>query len=121
MTSKQFRLRAKSESFSLSQSVPSIFHISIITINRTNPSQHGTSQEQPLLLEELLEQEKREQLQHTPSVDQQQQQQQQGHPLLSEQDFERLKADVLSGGAAGNRAAVPSPPQGVPGNIIGIS
>lgn len=70
-------------------------------------------QEQPLLLEDLLEQEKREQ---------EKQQQQQpppasaSPPLLSDVDFERLRADVLgtttpTGGSPG----LGSPPQGIPG------
>ncbi|XP_021938167.1 histone-lysine N-methyltransferase 2D-like [Zootermopsis nevadensis] len=69
-------------------------------------------QEQPLLLEDLLEQEKREQ---------EKQQQQQpppasaSPPLLSDVDFERLRADVLgtttpTGGSPG----LGSPPQGIP-------
>lgn len=74
--------------------------------------QQSCSQEQPLLLEELLEQEKREQ------EKQQQQQQQQtesstsGSSLLSDSDFERIRADVL--GAT-------SPPQTiVPGGGVPV-
>lgn len=69
--------------------------------------QQSCSQEQPLLLEDLLEQEKREQ------EKQQQQQQQQvdtttpGGALLSDSEFERLRADVLGSAPLG------SPPQGI--------
>ena len=81
-------------------------------------------QEQPLLLEDLLEQEKREL--------QRQQQQQQHHPMansggnpnnanrqfLSDTDFEKLKADVLSGGL-GNVANVSlSPPNAMPNQRV---
>ena len=52
---------------------------------------HVRLKEQPLLLEDLLEQEKREQQRQGPSL--------MGaapeEPLLSDFDFERLKADVL--------------------------
>jgi hypothetical protein len=69
------------------------------------------SQEQPLLLEDLLEQEKREQ-------EKQHQQQPQpppdsaSPPLLSDVDFERLRADVLGTPTGG------SPPQAVPGKML---
>ncbi|XP_063990116.1 histone-lysine N-methyltransferase 2C-like isoform X3 [Diachasmimorpha longicaudata] len=61
--------------------------------------QQSCSQEQPLLLEELLEQEKREQ--------EKQQKQQQveaatAGPLLSDVEFERLRADVLGSGTLGS-------------------
>ncbi|XP_046637782.1 histone-lysine N-methyltransferase 2C-like isoform X5 [Daphnia pulicaria] len=85
------------------------------------PRAPSNSQEQPLLLEDLLEQEKRElQRQHMQHQQQQQQQQQQSplgggmpfgaginsapigstpeKPFLSDTDFEKLKADVLAGG-----------------------
>ncbi|XP_060525404.1 histone-lysine N-methyltransferase 2C-like [Cylas formicarius] len=78
-------------------------------------------EEQPLLLEDLLEQEKREQ------EKQQHQNQTAGQeiaapksmntsepPLLSDHDFERLKADVFSGGPAG----ISVPNQGNTGGII---
>ncbi|CAG2053009.1 unnamed protein product [Timema podura] len=78
----------------------------------------STVQEQPLLLEELLEQEKREQ---------EKQQHHQGPdnaptaaPLLSDVDFERLRADILStstptGGSPGlGSPHLASPPQGIP-------
>ncbi|XP_024945171.1 histone-lysine N-methyltransferase 2C isoform X3 [Cephus cinctus] len=75
------------------------------------------SQEQPLLLEELLEQEKREQ-----EKQQQQQQQQQadtttpGGALLSDSEFERLRADVLGSTplASPPQGIVTVPPSGVP-------
>ncbi|XP_011303059.1 histone-lysine N-methyltransferase 2C isoform X3 [Fopius arisanus] len=68
------------------------------------------SQEQPLLLEDLLEQEKREQ--------EKQQKQQQVEaaapgPLLSDVEFERLRADVLGSSALG------SPPQTIAGPSTG--
>ncbi|KAG8236511.1 hypothetical protein J437_LFUL012797 [Ladona fulva] len=80
-------------------------------------------QEQPLLLEDLLEQEKREQ------EKQQMQQQQQGEAttsLLSDVDFERLRADVFattshpSGGPSGRVSPAPvlSPPPTLPGQGI---
>ena len=68
--------------------------------------QQSCSQEQPLLLEELLEQEKREQ-------EKQQHQQQQADTttpsgaLLSDSEFERLRAEALA-----------SPPQGI-ANVAG--
>ena len=69
--------------------------------------QQSCSQEQPLLLEDLLEQEKREQ-----EKQQQQQQVDTATPsgaLLSDSEFERLRADVLGSTPLG------SPPQGIPG------
>lgn len=81
-------------------------------------------QEQPLLLEDLLEQEKREQekqQQHQPLLSQQPQPppDSASPPLLSDVDFERLRADVLgtptpTGGSPG----LGSPPQGIPGRIL---
>lgn len=65
-------------------------------------------QEQPLLLEDLLEQEKREQekqQQHQPPPASA------TPPLLSDVDFERLRADVLGT----TTPAGGSPPQGIPG------
>ncbi|CAD6215553.1 GSCOCG00000363001-RA-CDS [Cotesia congregata] len=71
-------------------------------------------QEQPLLLEDLLEQEKREQEKQQQQQQQQQQQAQQQvdstpttGALLSDSEFERLRADVLASSALG------SPPQGI--------
>lgn len=81
-------------------------------------------QEQPLLLEDLLEQEKREQEkqhQHQPLLSQQPQPppDSASPPLLSDVDFERLRADVLgtptpTSGSPG----LGSPPQGVPGKVL---
>lgn len=72
-------------------------------------------QEQPLLLEDLLEQEKREQekqLQNQPQASIQEQ----PHPasnnsLLTDQDFEKLRPDVF------RTVSLESPPQGLPGKI----
>lgn len=61
-------------------------------------------QEQPLLLEDLLEQEKREQERQASAAAQQQQQGGQidgSQTLLSDQDFERLRADVFSSNQQG--------------------
>ncbi|KAG5672534.1 hypothetical protein PVAND_002656 [Polypedilum vanderplanki] len=63
------------------------------------PGQANQNQEQPLLLEDLLEQEKREQArnigtnQMDMNIPQNQQQQQ---SLFSDQDYEKLRADVLT-------------------------
>jgi hypothetical protein len=81
-------------------------------------------QEQPLLLEDLLEQEKREQekqQQHQPLLSQQPQPppDSASSPLLSDVDFERLRADVL--GTPAPTAGSPrlgSPPQGIPGRPV---
>ena len=81
-------------------------------------------QEQPLLLEDLLEQEKREQekqQQHQPLLSQQPQPppDSASSPLLSDVDFERLRADVL--GTPTPTAGSPglgSPPQGIPGRPL---
>ncbi|XP_056641929.1 histone-lysine N-methyltransferase 2C-like isoform X3 [Diorhabda sublineata] len=73
-----------------------------------NPAQ-SQQQEQPLLLEDLLEQEKREQekLQNQPSN--QEVTSSTGNEnesaLLSDQDFERLKADVFNTGPINNAAS----------------
>ena len=80
------------------------------------------SQEQPLLLEDLLEQEKREQekqlhsqgaghVENTPSSGP-------GQALLSDHDFERLKADVFSSGPMGQMPLGSPPPQGLPGTPL---
>lgn len=53
-------------------------------------------QEQPLLLEDLLEQEKREQERQHATSAVQQQQVDGGQSLLSEHDYERLRADVFN-------------------------
>jgi hypothetical protein len=71
------------------------------------------------LLEDLLEQEKREQekqQQHQPPPASA------SPPLLSDVDFERLRADVL--GTATPTTGSPrlgSPPQGIPGTIVAVS
>ncbi|XP_066943900.1 histone-lysine N-methyltransferase 2C-like isoform X12 [Macrobrachium rosenbergii] len=59
------------------------------------PPPYPRTQEQPLLIEDLLEQEKQEQLKHQ-KTSQQQHQEVGPDGLLSEVDFEKLKADVLS-------------------------
>ncbi|KAJ9589925.1 hypothetical protein L9F63_016948, partial [Diploptera punctata] len=75
-------------------------------------------QEQPLLLEDLLEQEKREQekqQQNQPLMSQQAQPTtaSASPPLLSDVDFERLRADVLGS----TTPTGGSPPQGIPEEI----
>lgn len=70
-------------------------------------------QEQPLLLEDLLEQEKREQekqLQNQPQTSVQEQPHTASNSaLLTDQDFEKLRPDVF------RTVSLESPPQGLPG------
>lgn len=90
------------------------YYLNLIGESDVN-SQQSCSQEQPLLLEDLLEQEKREQEKQQQQQQQQQNHQQQqvetntppGGPLLSDSDFERLRADVLGTPSLG------SPPQSI--------
>lgn len=89
------------------------------TLTNRNPSLITLSvvvKEQPLLLEELLEQEKREQekqMQTQPTTnreEQQQQQQENDSTLLSDHDFEKLKADVFNSGQLGGLTQQAAPP-----------
>lgn len=69
-----------------------------------------------MLLEDLVEQERREQEKQNQTQPQQILEQQQTNnsnqnSLLSEQDFEKLRADVL------RTVSLESPPQGLPGNL----
>lgn len=80
-------------------------------------------QEQPLLLEELLEQEKREQekqmqTQATAGPPQDVPTSASGSSLLSDHDFERLKADVFNSGNIGLNT---STTQSVPGKLFVIT
>lgn len=79
----------------------------VMSSSLVEPNKPLLLQEQPLLLAELVEQEKREQRRHT----QEGMISPQGDALLSDIDFERLKDDVFSG--------PPDDSLGGPGSLLG--
>lgn len=90
-----------------------------LTTNLCDDGQVSTFclQEQPLLLEDLLEQEKREQekQQGNPNVVAAVSVASSSSPLLSDAEFERIKADVFNSAA---NSVSSSPPRVMTGKIL---